>query len=310
MDNKSIFPDSFAQDNVSKIVTIPKGSANPEVDITKFTATQWYKPSPITINVNDTVKWINNDSEPHTVTAGTGAGIASASTNAKGKPNGLFDSGSFKPGGSYSLKFNKTGTFNYFCTIHPWMEGVVIVKGQSPPIPTYAVDINGSKINKFPIYQFTGNSRTEIGLSWDPKSIITNVPINFIIEAFKFPENTLLHLWSYNFVVLQNGKEVYRTNGITQVGSSAERYTFSSPGKATIKIEDAQDPKSFVQYGTIVYKNPNTTSSSNENSNIQNNPKPSGLINPLTLVFSIYAVIIGIPIALVVFIILIKKKKI
>ncbi|MGN6614279.1 MAG: hypothetical protein ACTHKC_04485, partial [Candidatus Nitrosocosmicus sp.] len=149
-----------------------------------------------------------------------------------------------------------------------------------------------------------------IGLSWDPKSIITNVPINFIIEAFKFPENTLLHLWSYNFVISQNGKEVYRTNGITQVGSSAEKYTFSSPGKAAIKIEDAQDPKSFVQFGTIVYKNPNATSSSTENNNMQNNQKPSGLINPLTLVFSIYAVIIGIPIALVIFIILIKKKKI
>ena len=137
---------AFAQENNSsnnteKIITIPKGAANPEVDITKFKAPQWYIPSPITINVNDTVKWINNDTEPHTATSGIGAGISSASTNAKGKPNGLFDSGSFKPGSSYSLKFNKTGTFNYFCTIHPWMEAVVTVKG--PPvanIPSYAVD--------------------------------------------------------------------------------------------------------------------------------------------------------------------------
>ena len=28
-------------------------------------------------------------------------------------------------GDSYSLKFNESGTYNYFCTIHPWMEGIV-----------------------------------------------------------------------------------------------------------------------------------------------------------------------------------------
>ena len=93
---------SYTQNNndniTEKIVTIPKGSANPEVDITKFTAKKWYTPSPITININDTIKWINNDTEPHTVTSGLGGGIGSAaSINVKGKPNGLFDSGSFKP---------------------------------------------------------------------------------------------------------------------------------------------------------------------------------------------------------------------
>jgi plastocyanin len=71
----------FAQTNEEKIVTIPKGSANPEVDITKFTLKQWYKPAVITINVNDTVKWINDDTEPHTVTSGLGGGLTSAATN-------------------------------------------------------------------------------------------------------------------------------------------------------------------------------------------------------------------------------------
>ena len=35
----------FAQTNEEKIITIPKGSANPEVDMTKFTLKQWYKPA-------------------------------------------------------------------------------------------------------------------------------------------------------------------------------------------------------------------------------------------------------------------------
>jgi plastocyanin len=289
---------------------IPKGSANPEVDITQFVQKQWYNPSPITINVNYTVKWINNDTESHTVTSGLGGGLASAaSTNSKGKPDGLFDSGLFKPGSSWSFKFNKPGLYNYFCTIHPWMEGIVNVKGEITKIPpSYAVNQNGNKINKFPIYNLTTDKKYEIGISWSPLSIKTNEPINFIIDAFKMPQNEPLHLWPYNFVLIQNGKEIYKTNGITQLGSSVEKYIFDSPGKAIIKIESSQDPRSSIEYGTLVYKNLNSASS-NSGGNIQNTKSSSfGFINSLTLVYSVYVVIMGIPIALVVFIILIKKR--
>src|SRR6187551_2980698 len=145
---------SYGQEQQSRdtIVAIPKGSANPEVDITNLSPRQWYKPAVITINVNDTVKWINDDTEPHTITSGLGGGLASAATNSKGKPNGFFDSGLFKPGDSWSFKFNKSGTFNYFCTIHPWMEGIINVKGENTNIPPYAVNKNGNRIDKIPSY--------------------------------------------------------------------------------------------------------------------------------------------------------------
>jgi plastocyanin len=311
--NESKLLVTFAQNSKEKIVTIPKGSANPEVDITKFTAKQWYNPSPITINVNDTVKWINNDTESHTVTSGLGGGLASAATiNSKGKPDGLFDSGLFKPGSSWSFKFTQPGTYNYFCTIHPWMEGIVNVKGEITKIPTYAVNQNGTKISKFPLYNLTKDKKYEMGLSWGPPSIKTNEPINFIIDAFKMPQNEPLHLWPYNFVLIQNGKEIYKTNGITQLGSSTEKYVFNSPGKLIIKIESSQDPSSFMNYNTIVYKNPNSSSSTSNNINNPQNPSKSsslfGLLNPLNVIYSVYAVIIGIPLALVVIVILIKKR--
>ena len=310
--DKDHFSVSFAQNSgndnsTEKIVTIPKGSANPEVDITKFSAKKWYDPSPITININDTVKWINNDTEPHTVTSGLGGGIGSAaSINIKGKPSGLFDSGSFKPGESYSLKFNKSGTYNYFCTIHPWMEGIVNVKAAPSNIPSFAVDQNGKQISKFPIYNLTNDKKTEIGIAWNPQVIKTNEPITFILDFFKMPDNSLLHLWPFNFALIQDGKEIFRTSGVSQVGASTERYSFNNPGNVSIKVENAQDPKSFVQFGTIVYKNPNA-SSSNNNNNLPISSS-SGFINPLLLVYSVYAVIIGIPVAVAVIVILIRKK--
>ncbi|MCH7966286.1 MAG: HYR domain-containing protein [Thaumarchaeota archaeon] len=38
-------------------------------------------------------------------------------------------------GSSFSYKFNSPGTFNYFCMIHPWMQGQVNVQGTAIIIP-------------------------------------------------------------------------------------------------------------------------------------------------------------------------------
>ena len=112
-------------------------------------------PRQITVSVNDTITWTNNDTESHTVTSGNGAGIESLMNNKRGTPNGLFDSGSFKPGQSWTHTFTKPGTYNYFCTIHPWMDGVITVHGRAQNIPNYPVYSSGARISKLPVYNFT-----------------------------------------------------------------------------------------------------------------------------------------------------------
>ena len=140
-------------------------------------------------------------------------------------------------------------------------------------IPSYAVDQFGNKTAKFPLYSLTNDKKTEMGLSWNPPTIKTNEPITFLMDFFSSPQNEPLHLWSYNFILIQNGKEIYRTNGMTQMGSSTESYVFTSYGK-TLKIQSAQDPNSFSQYGTIVYNNSNS-SFTNKLSNIKNDANSS-----------------------------------
>ena len=76
-----------------------------------------YIPSTITIESGKQVTWINEDSAFHSVTSGF-----------YDEPTELFDSGHLDPFESYSLTFDKTGTYDYFCTLHPWMMGQVIVK--------------------------------------------------------------------------------------------------------------------------------------------------------------------------------------
>ncbi len=72
-----------------------------------------YSPSTITvvIGVNNTVRWVNNDTAPHTVTA----------------TDHSFDSGNLNPGDTWTYTFTKPGTYTYVCTYHPWMKGTVIV---------------------------------------------------------------------------------------------------------------------------------------------------------------------------------------
>ena len=76
-----------------------------------------YIPSVITIQSGQQVTWVNEDSAFHSVTSGF-----------YGSPTELFDSGHLDPFESYTVDFDETGTFDYFCTLHPWMKGQVIVE--------------------------------------------------------------------------------------------------------------------------------------------------------------------------------------
>jgi plastocyanin len=88
-----------------------------------------FSPASLTINVGDTVTWTNQDSATHTATATGGA----------------FDTGDIVQGASASFTFDTAGTFDYICSIHPQMTGVIIVQeagGQptatEPPTATQA----------------------------------------------------------------------------------------------------------------------------------------------------------------------------
>jgi amicyanin len=71
-----------------------------------------YGPPSLSVPVGSTVTWVNHDEEPHTVTSATGA----------------FSSAGLVNDDTFVQTFTKPGTYEYFCKVHPFMKGTVVVK--------------------------------------------------------------------------------------------------------------------------------------------------------------------------------------
>ena len=73
-----------------------------------------FTPSRIDAKVGQTVTWTNEDTSPHNVTYVSGPQFMSS-------PRQL------NPGAKFSIKVTQPGTIHYFCSIHPWMKGTIVV---------------------------------------------------------------------------------------------------------------------------------------------------------------------------------------
>jgi plastocyanin len=82
-------------------------ASDPGVTISDFKFTA----STVTVHAGQTITWTNHGPSSHTATA----------------KNGSFNTGVLKKGASASHTFTQPGTYTYFCQIHPFMHGTVIV---------------------------------------------------------------------------------------------------------------------------------------------------------------------------------------
>ena len=92
-------------------VTIAQGSSAP-------TNAEFYTPPTLTVPTGTTVTWKNADSTLHTVTSGSAE---------SGESGTVFDSSYMAAGKTFQWTFSTAGTFDYYCTLHPFMKGQVVV---------------------------------------------------------------------------------------------------------------------------------------------------------------------------------------
>ena len=94
-------------------IVMPNKSSRPGCEETN----SCYIPPEFSIKSGDSVTWQNQDVAFHSVTSGS-----------YDEPTELFDSGHLDPDELFTLTFDENGIYDYFCTLHPWMKGKIIVE--------------------------------------------------------------------------------------------------------------------------------------------------------------------------------------
>jgi len=116
----AISPSVFAEHGeggMSVTVTNSPGSATPGCENTD----NCFIPSTVVITAGGTVTWENTDNAAHTATSGSPSD----------GPDDVWDSSLMMVNGSYSVTLDDEGTYPYFCMVHPWMQGTVIVEAEA-----------------------------------------------------------------------------------------------------------------------------------------------------------------------------------
>lgn len=88
--------------------TAPASAKEMHVSISNFT----FEPQTTTIVHGETVRFVNSDDMVHTIVAADGS----------------FRSNALDTGDSFAKTFTKPGTYAYFCGLHPFMKGTIVVK--------------------------------------------------------------------------------------------------------------------------------------------------------------------------------------
>lgn len=293
------------------VVDIPFGAYNPELNTPAIT---WFDPPKIIITTGDSITWYNDDKEGHTITSGEGSGRFGWMRENFGAPDGYFDSGRFMPGESWSYTFEESGTYSYFCVIHPWMEGIVIVEKEIPDFPH---DATGKKL-EFPLLMYTPDRNIEVNLTWDPPVLKTHEKIQFVYQFYDPQTNSNLAKMKYTFIIFQNGNEIFHDEGINQIGGDYRNFVFDDDGSIIIRIEGIESSSILaeesvtvsgtvenkavrtIDFTTVVYENPEKTT--HEVYHV----KPA---QKLELYYELAIIFILIPAALFVYVIIWLKKK-
>jgi len=204
------FPLAFADTSVD----IPAGTSVPGCEETN----SCWSPADITINVGDTVEWVNIDTAAHTVTGGSPANGVS----------GVFDSGLVMGGATYSFKFDNVGNYDYFCMVHPWMIGEIVVNAAMVPLkkPVLKYDLSPSTI-------YAGESiKFDASESYDPDGRIVK------------------YQWWFGDGKTETGSIVYHsypaevhTNGVLQITDNDGQITKENISIKVLKREPTPEPE-------------------------------------------------------------------
>jgi len=194
-------------------------------------------PGVVTIAIGDTVTWVNDDTAAHTTTSG------SVDT---GGPDGNWDSSLVMVGQSFSNTFDEAGEYPYFCMVHPWMAGMVIVGEAMAEEEAMMSGVNlGLDID--PMLPFDNTVNDMVTLSFTAKS-----------EELKGDSGAVNHL-DYKVMIAKDGNEIWSEQFHEHDGNLELQITPSEGSFAVTGGEEvgSSETKAFMVSGPVFMDNGN-----------------------------------------------------
>ena len=192
-------------DHPTASVSIPLGTSVTGCEETD----ECFIPSSVTVDVGGEVTWSNDDTAAHTVTSSSAAEGEDAN----------FDSSLFMAGTTFSITFDTEGEYAYFCMVHPWMVGTVVVQ-----------EAEGEEMEDEHMEDEHMERDVMIKLNSDPVGQGERMTIN--IEITDMDGNMVEHV-NYNVMATQNGEVVLDDQGVHDHDGSMSHETSPLPAAAS-----------------------------------------------------------------------------
>jgi hypothetical protein len=111
-----------------------------------------------------------------------------------------------------------------------------------------------SDVLSFPMTAMTRDEIFQVDLSWDPIEIEPEKNTKFIFTIRDASTGNPLRQSTYDFIILQNNVEIYKTSGKAEVGGQFEEYTFKEDqtGPTVIRFENIRGTDSTTEFGLVV----------------------------------------------------------
>ena len=75
----------------------------------------------------------------------------------------------------------------------------------------------------------------------------------FVYQFYDPQTNSNLAVMKYNFVIFQNEQEIFRNQGLSQIGGDYRNFIFSNFGSVIIRIEGIQSSSILAEYSVTVF---------------------------------------------------------
>lgn len=226
-------PAAFA-DHSEVTISTASGSGAPGCE---ETAEGCFIPKEATVDVGGKVIFSNTDTAAHTFTAGS----------ATDGPSGEFDSSLVMAGSSYEWTPTTAGEVPYFCMVHPWMTGLIVVQEAGTEDNGEEMHTEGASATGM----LSDGVKVGIGASASTAGEIMKISVDFEDSE---------HV-NYDIMVTQNGEEVLNDIGAHSHDGKGMHETAplssSDPVEITITFQGygVDDPKTGPIGEQVVFSN-------------------------------------------------------